>query len=72
MDNRWSLKPKREEVLRVFHVPKKHERNPVIAGDAGYASVARNAESGTFKMWYQTHEWRTGGEEANFKGHRIS
>ena len=68
VDNRWSLKPKREEVLRVFHVPKKHERNPVITGDAGYASVARDPESGTFKMWYQTHQWREGGEAGSEYG----
>lgn len=65
VDNRWSLKPKREEVLRVFHAPKRHEGNPLITGNAGYASVARDAESGLFKMWYQTHEWRTGGEDGS-------
>lgn len=62
VDNRWSLKPKREEVLRVFHAPKKHERNPLFSGDAGYASVARDPENGLFKMWYQTHQWRNPGE----------
>jgi hypothetical protein len=65
VDNRWSLKPKREEVLRVFHVPKRHERNPLVKSDAGYASVARDPDSGLFKMWYQTHEWRAGGEEGS-------
>lgn len=62
VDNRWSLKPKREEVLRVFHTPKKHDRNPLISGDAGYASVARDPESGLLKLWYQTYKWRKPGE----------
>jgi hypothetical protein len=62
VDNRWSLRPKKEEVLRVFHTPKKHQRNPLIGSDAGYASVARDPESGLFKMWYQTHQWRGGDE----------
>src|SRR5262245_46850372 len=53
VDNRWSLKPKTEEVVRVFHAPKKHERNPLIIGDCGYPSVTRDGD--TFKLWYQTH-----------------
>lgn len=64
VDNRWSLKPKREEVLRVFHAPKKHGLNPLIHGDGGYVSVARDEELG-FKMWYQTHQAVAGGEEGN-------
>lgn len=55
VDNRWSLKPKTEEVVRVFHVPKKHASNPLIVGGCGYASVVREADTGTFKLWYQTH-----------------
>jgi len=55
VDNRWSLKAKTEEVVRVFHAPKKYERNPVIAGECGYASAVREADTGLFKLWYQTH-----------------
>jgi hypothetical protein len=65
VDNRWSLKPKREEVLRVFHPPKKHELNPLVRGDGGYVSVKRDAQGGGFKMWYQTHQAVAGGEEGN-------
>lgn len=64
VDNRWSLKPKREEVLRAFHAPVKHPDNPLIASDAGYVSVARAPEGG-FKMWYQTHRSAKGGEEGS-------
>lgn len=55
VDNRWSLKPKIEEVVRAFHAPKKHAKNPLIVGSCGYASVVREADTGTFKLWYQTH-----------------
>lgn len=65
VDNRWSLKPKREEVLRAFHAPVKYEGNPVIAGDGGYVTVVRDPKSGAFKMWYQTHMRSGSGEEGN-------
>ena len=65
VDNRWSLKPKREEVLRVFHAPRKHEGNPVVAEDGGYVTVARDPGSNAFKMWYQTHARSKDGEEGN-------
>ncbi len=55
VDNRWSFKMKTEEVVRRFHAPKKHAGNPLIVGDCGYASVVRDADTGTFKLWYQTH-----------------
>ncbi len=55
VDNRWSFKMKTEEVVRAFHVPKKHAGNPLIVGGCGYASVVRDADTGTFKLWYQTH-----------------
>jgi len=55
VDNRWSLKPKTEEVVRVFHPAKKDKRNPLIVGGCGYASVVHEADTGVFKMWYQTH-----------------
>jgi hypothetical protein len=56
VDNRWALKPKKEEVLRVFHAPRKHARNPLFTGDAGYVNVVRDPQSGAFKMWHQTHQ----------------
>lgn len=55
VDNRWSFKMKTEEVVRVFHAPKKFAGNPVIVGGCGYPSVARDADTGLFKLWYQTH-----------------
>lgn len=64
VDNRWSLKPKREEVLRVFHAPVKHPGNPLIASGAGYVTVSRAPEGG-YKMWYQTHRRSEAGEEGN-------
>jgi hypothetical protein len=65
VDNRWSLKPKQQEVLRAFHAPKKHGRNPLFIGDGGYVNVVRDAQSHTLKMWYQTHQWLAAGA----KGH---
>ncbi|MEQ1859459.1 MAG: hypothetical protein ABMA13_05945 [Chthoniobacteraceae bacterium] len=65
VDNRWALKPKREEVVRVFHAPKKHERNPLIVGGCGYASAVR--DGGTFKLWYQTNT-RSTDEDKNAYG----
>lgn len=53
VDNRWGNKQKKEMVLRTFHPAKKHDSNPLIAGEGGYVSVKRDAESGHFKMWYQ-------------------
>jgi hypothetical protein len=55
VDNRWALKQKIEAVTRAFHPPAKHPRNPLIAGQGGYATVVREADSGRFKLWYQTH-----------------
>jgi hypothetical protein len=67
VDNRWSLKPKTEEVVRVFHAPKKHERNPLFGGDCGYPSVVREADTGTFKLWYQTHSRQSVADEKTAK-----
>lgn len=54
VDNRWSFKMKTEEVVRVFHAPKKFEGNPLVVGECGYPSVVREADTGLFKLWYQT------------------
>jgi len=53
VDNRFALKYKREAVVRVFHPPKKHAANPLIANDGGYVCVRRDPKSGLFRMWYQ-------------------
>ena len=68
VDNRWALKQKTEEVLRVFHPPKKHEGNPLIAGDGGYVCVAHDREAGLFRMWYQTYDraGKAGDETADY------
>lgn len=71
VDNRFALKYKREAVVRVFHAPQKHAKNPLIAGDGGYVCVRRDPASGRFRMWYQvsrprrdTAGKRTGSEYA--------
>ncbi|MDZ4289261.1 MAG: hypothetical protein U0984_14950 [Prosthecobacter sp.] len=66
VDNRWSLKPKKEEVIRAFHAPTKDPANPVIPDGAGYATAVRDADTGKFRLWYQTHRAvMKGGEEGN-------
>ncbi|QDT76767.1 hypothetical protein Mal35_01860 [Gimesia maris] len=55
VDNHYALKYKQQTVERVFHAPQKHPSNPLIAGEGGYVSVRRDPETGTFRMWYQTH-----------------
>lgn len=55
VDNHYALKYKQQAVERVFHPPKKHARNPLIAGEGGYVTVRRDPDSGRFQMWYQTH-----------------
>lgn len=54
VDNHFALKYKREAVVRRFHPPAKFAGNPVIAGEGGYPAVVRDAQDGTFRMWYQT------------------
>ena len=56
VDNRWAVKQKTDEVLRVFHTPKKHADNPLIAGDGGFVCVAHDKEAGLFRMWHQTYD----------------
>lgn len=66
VDNRWGNKQKREMVLRRFHSATKEPVNPVIAGDGGYVTVKRDAESGSFQLWYQkSHSVR--GEDGKVK-----
>jgi hypothetical protein len=66
VDNRWSLKPKREEVVRAFHAPAKIPANPIIPDGAGYVTAARDPETGKIRLWYQTHHsTMKGGEEGN-------
>lgn len=54
VDNHWPIKYKRESMRRVFHQPTKFEENPVIGVDGGYPVVLRDAETGLFRLWYQT------------------
>lgn len=70
VDNRWALKQKTEEVLRVAHQPVKHAGNPVIAGEGGYVSVAHDEEAGLFRLWYQTHE--RGGQDEERTAYGIA
>jgi len=65
VDNRWSLKPKTEEVVRAFHPPVKHAANPVISGQGGYVSAMRDPVSGKLQLWYQVAYSTRGGEEGN-------
>lgn len=55
VDNTWALKQKTEHVERVFHAPRKHAANPLLKVQGGYVCVARDPETGSFHMWYQTH-----------------
>lgn len=55
IDNHYALKYKQQAIERVFHAPVKHVRNPLLAGEGGYANVRRDAQTGKFQMWYQTH-----------------
>src|SRR5262245_47662682 len=55
VDNTWAMKYRNQHVERIFHAPKKVAANPLIKGNAGYTCVARDATSGVFHMWYQTH-----------------
>lgn len=55
VDNTWTLRYKTQHIDRVFHAPVKHPANPLIAGNAGYTSVAYDREAGVFHLWYQTH-----------------
>jgi hypothetical protein len=67
VDNYWALRYKREAVRRVFHQPRKYEGNPLIVGDGGYVSVARDDKTGKWQMWYQTAVIGAGkGERAQY------
>lgn len=59
VDNHYALKYKQQAVERVFHPPVKHVKNPLIAGEGGYANVRRDAQTGQFQMWYQVHTSRS-------------
>jgi hypothetical protein len=65
VDNTWTLKYKTEHIERVFHVPQKHQANPLLKVDGGYVCVARDAETGVFHMWYQAHTF-TGEQRADY------
>ncbi|MCH9654009.1 MAG: hypothetical protein K0U86_11220 [Planctomycetes bacterium] len=62
VDNHYALKYKQQAMERVFHAPKKHAKNPLIAEEGGYVTVRRDAETGRFLMWYQTHTPRLNAE----------
>jgi len=57
VDNRWGLEHRTQTVSRRFHAPRKDPRNPLIPGKGGYVNVARDPETGRFRMWYQEF-WR--------------
>ena len=63
VDNRWAVKQKKEAVLRVLHSPVKHKANPLINGDGGFVTVAKDESTGLMKMWYQTHTWESLGTD---------
>jgi len=66
VDNRWSLKPKTEEVVRAFHAPLKHHANPVIAGEGGYVSAVKEMDTGRIKLWYQVARPKRDGKGADY------
>jgi hypothetical protein len=59
VDNRFAINYENESpemVLRVFHQPKKYEKNPLWLdkdGGPAWVTVERDPKSGTFRMWYQ-------------------
>ncbi len=54
VDNYWVPGHSRAIVERRFHPPAHHDANPVLEGERfSYFSVYRDAESGTFRLWYQ-------------------
>jgi hypothetical protein len=55
VDNTWAMRYKTQHVDRVFHPPRKHPANPLIAVQGGYVCIARDPRTGGFHMWYQTH-----------------
>lgn len=66
IDNHWAEKRKTEHVRRVFHAPVKHDKNPVIGGQGGYVCVAKDAESGLLRMWYQVSVWEEAKRRASY------
>jgi hypothetical protein len=62
VDNVWAIKYKSQFVTRVFHAPRKHPANPLIAGDGGYVNVVYDEQDRLFRMWWQTAV-RRGSEE---------
>src|SRR5262245_46850492 len=55
VDNTWTVRYKVQHIERVFHVPRKHPDNPLLRVQGGYVNAARDAQTGTFHLWYQTH-----------------
>src|SRR5688500_2617261 len=55
VDNTWTLRYKTQHIERIFHIPQKHPGNPIVKLHGGYVCVARDPDTGTFHMWYQTH-----------------
>ena len=55
VDNRWGVEYLTETVIRRFHAPIKHPRNPLIPGQGGLLNVIRDEEDGLFRMWYQEY-----------------
>ncbi|MBL9083481.1 MAG: hypothetical protein JNK76_16815 [Planctomycetales bacterium] len=51
IDNQWAVKYKSQRLERVFHQPKKHDGNPLIAGEGNHVQVRRRAD-GLYQMWY--------------------
>jgi hypothetical protein len=56
VDNHWAIRYKRQAVERVFHPAEKHAANPILTGDQpSFVWVARDADAGLFRMYYQAN-----------------
>src|SRR5688572_9997059 len=54
VDCTWGIQEKKEPVKRVFHGCRKHGDKPLLTGDQpSHFWVARDADTGLFRMWYQ-------------------
>ena len=58
VDNRWGIEVRSVPVRRIFHPPKKDERNPIIMEDGFngyYLNVVRDDRAGLYRMVYQEY-----------------
>ena len=67
VDNSWAIKYKSQSLERVFHAPRKSERNPLIAGEGNHVQVRRRPD-GTYQLWYDVGD----GGAGESSGHAVA